>query len=217
MYFKKNILLFIFILFAFYSFIGTFHSAISFNWSFQEWIINYEGGFVRRGLAGEFISFLSNNFLDPKGTRMTTMTKNIDIYEEIASLRRQGRRAALATIIQIRGSVPSFETAKILVREDGSTLGTVGGGCVENDVWKAARQVILEEKPKRLLFDLTDTSNLEAGLICGGKVEVFVEPILATPTTFIFGAGHISKFISKVGCNYFFCNFFICLSISTRL
>ena len=129
---------------------------------------------------------------------MTTITKNIDIYEEIASLRRQGRRAALATIIQIRGSVPSFETAKILVREDGSTLGTVGGGCVENDVWKAARQVILEEKPKRLLFDLTDTSNLEAGLICGGKVEVFVEPILATPTTFIFGAGHISKFISKV-------------------
>ena len=67
MYLKKNILLFIFILFSFYSFIGTFHSAISFNWSFQEWIINYEGGFVRRGLAGEFISFVSNNFFDPKG------------------------------------------------------------------------------------------------------------------------------------------------------
>ncbi len=129
---------------------------------------------------------------------MTTTTKNIDIYEEIAHLRKQGQRAALATIIQIRGSVPSFETAKILVREDGSTVGTVGGGCVENDVWKAARQVMLAEKPKRLLFDLTDTSNLEAGLICGGKVEVFVEPILATPTVFIFGAGHISKFISKV-------------------
>ena len=94
--------------------------------------------------------------------------------------------------------MPSFETAKILVREDGSTLGTVGGGCVENDVWKAARQVMLAEKPKRLLFDLTDTSNLEAGLICGGKVEVFVEPILATPTVYVFGAGHVSKFISKV-------------------
>ena len=66
MYLKKNILLFIFILFAFYSFIGTFHSAISFNWSFQDWLINYEGGFVRRGLAGEFISFVSNNFFDPK-------------------------------------------------------------------------------------------------------------------------------------------------------
>ena len=127
-----------------------------------------------------------------------TTSRNVDIYEEITRLRSQGKRAALATIIQIRGSVPSFETAKILVREDGSTLGTVGGGCVENDVWKAARQVMLAEKPKRLLFDLTDTSNLEAGLICGGKVEVFVEPILATPTVYIFGAGHVSKFISKV-------------------
>lgn len=124
--------------------------------------------------------------------------KNLDIYEEIARLRNEGKRAALATIIQIRGSVPSFETAKILVREDGSTVGTVGGGCVENDVWKAARQVMFEEKPRRLLFDLTDSSNLEAGLICGGKVEIFIEPILATPTAYIFGAGHISKYISKV-------------------
>ncbi|MGH9427607.1 MAG: XdhC family protein, partial [Terriglobia bacterium] len=76
---------------------------------------------------------------------MTTLTRNLDIYEEIARLRREGQRAALATIIQIRGSVPSFETAKILVREDGSTVGTVGGGCVENDVWKAARQVMFDE------------------------------------------------------------------------
>jgi xanthine dehydrogenase accessory factor len=129
---------------------------------------------------------------------MTTLAKNVDVYEEIARLRREGRRGALATIIQIRGSVPSFETAKILVREDGSTVGTVGGGCVENDVWKAARQVMFDEKPRRLLFDLTDSSNLEAGLICGGKVEIFVEPILATPTSYVFGAGHISKFISKV-------------------
>jgi xanthine dehydrogenase accessory factor len=128
---------------------------------------------------------------------MSTLTRNVDIYEEIARLRREGKRAALATIIQIRGSVPSFETAKILVKEDGSSVGTVGGGCVENDVWKAARQVMFDEKPRRLLFDLTDSSNLEAGLICGGKVEIFVEPILATPTNYIFGAGHISKFISK--------------------
>lgn len=125
------------------------------------------------------------------------MERNLDIYEEISRLRREGKRAALATIIQIRGSVPSFETAKILVREDGTTVGTVGGGCVENDVWKAARQVMYEEKAKRLLFDLTDSSNFETGLICGGKVEIFIEPILATPTAYIFGAGHISKFISK--------------------
>ena len=66
MYLKKNILLFIFVLFAFYSFIGTFHSAIAFNWSFQDWLINYSGGFVRRGFAGEFIAIISDNFFDQK-------------------------------------------------------------------------------------------------------------------------------------------------------
>jgi xanthine dehydrogenase accessory factor len=128
---------------------------------------------------------------------MGNIPRRTDIYEEIARLRKAGQRAALATIIQIRGSVPSFETAKILIREDGSTLGTVGGGCVENQVWQAARQVMYEEKPRRLLFDLTDSSNLEAGLICGGKVEIFIEPIIAIPTAYIFGAGHISISLSK--------------------
>ena len=64
MYLKKNILIFIFISFALYSFIGTFHSAISFNWSFQDWLINYEGGFVRRGFSGSIISSISNFFFN---------------------------------------------------------------------------------------------------------------------------------------------------------
>ena len=64
MYLKKNILIFVFISFALYSFIGTFHSAISFDWSLQDWLINYEGGFVRRGFSGQFISFISNNFFE---------------------------------------------------------------------------------------------------------------------------------------------------------
>src|SRR5688572_16317396 len=71
-----------------------------------------------------------------------------DIFEEIQRLRRAGRKAVLATIVQIRGSVPSFQTAKMLVRDDGSTLGSVGGGCVEADVWAAAQDVIREEKSR---------------------------------------------------------------------
>lgn len=129
---------------------------------------------------------------------MEERVRRADIYEEIARLRKAGQRAALATIIQIRGSVPSFETAKILIRADGSSLGTVGGGCVENQVSQAARQVMYEEKPRRMLFDLTDSTHLEAGLICGGKVEIFIEPILATSTAYIFGAGHISVSLSKI-------------------
>jgi len=121
-----------------------------------------------------------------------------DIFEEIRRLRHQGRKAALATIVQIRGSVPSFQTAKMLVRDDGSTLGSVGGGCVEADVWAAAQDVLREEKSRVMNFDLTEESMAEGGLICGGKVEIFVEPILPIPEMIIFGAGHISTQVSKI-------------------
>ena len=65
-------------------------------------------------------------------------------------LRREGRRGAVATITNVRGSIPSFQTAKMLVRDDGSIAGTIGGGCVEAEVWQAAREVMEEEKPRSL-------------------------------------------------------------------
>src|SRR5438876_12378166 len=101
----------------------------------------------------------------------------IDVFDEIQRLRQQGRKAALATIVQIRGSVPSFQAAKMLVRDDGSTLGSVGGGCVEAEVWTAAQDVIREEKSKIMTLDLTEESMAEGGLICAGKVEIFFEPL----------------------------------------
>src|SRR6516162_11857681 len=122
----------------------------------------------------------------------------VDIFDEIQNLRQTGRKAALATIVQIRGSVPSFQSAKMLIRDDGSTLGSVGGGCVEAEVWTAAQDVIKEEKSRLMTFDLTEESMAEGGLICGGKVEIFVEPILPTPEMIIFGAGHISTQVSKI-------------------
>src|SRR5438067_8763506 len=122
----------------------------------------------------------------------------IDIFDEIQKMRQQGRKAALATIVQIRGSVPSFQSAKMLIRDDGSTLGSVGGGCVEAEVWTAAQDVIRDEKAKVMSFDLTDESMAESGLICGGKVEIFGEPVLPTPKMVIFGAGHIATQVSKI-------------------
>src|SRR2546426_5974491 len=116
----------------------------------------------------------------------------IDVFDEIQRLRQQGRKAALATIVQILGSVPSFQVAKMLIRDDGSTMGSVGGGCVEAEVWTAAQDVIKDEKSRIMTFDLTDESMAEGGLICGGKVEIFIEPILPTPKIVIFGAGPIS-------------------------
>ena len=122
----------------------------------------------------------------------------MDIYEELVRLRRLGQKCALATIVQVRGSIPSYESAKLLVREDGSMAGTIGGGCVEAEVWTAAREVIETERPKHLTFNLGQDAAYDNGLICGGQLDVFVEPIIPQPRAFIFGAGHISKSLSKV-------------------
>jgi xanthine dehydrogenase accessory factor len=122
----------------------------------------------------------------------------MDVFEEIVRLRRLGQKCALATIVQVRGSIPSFETAKLLVREDGSILGTVGGGCVEAEVWNAAREVMETEKPKQLHFSLGQDAAYDNGLICGGQLDIFIEPIVPQPAAIIFGAGHISKSLARV-------------------
>ena len=122
----------------------------------------------------------------------------MDIYDEIVRLRRLGQKCALATIVNVRGSIPSYESAKLLVREDGSMMGTVGGGCVEAEVWNAAREVIDTEKPKNLSFSLGQDAAYDEGLICGGQLSIFVEPVIPQPYAFIFGGGHVSKSLSKV-------------------
>src|ERR1700722_8958363 len=121
----------------------------------------------------------------------------MDIYEEIVALRRAGRRGSLATIISVRGSVPSFKTAKMLVRDDGTIVGTVGGGCVEAEVWQAAQEAMITERPTTLAFDLNQSPKYDSGLVCGGTLEIFVEPILPVSTLYIFGAGHISHSLAK--------------------
>lgn len=122
----------------------------------------------------------------------------MDIFAEIAKLRKEGRKAALATIIQVQGSIPSYESSKILIRDDGSIVGTVGGGCVEAEVWSVAQDVMREEKPRRLHFNLNNQAEYDDGLICGGSVDIFVEPILATPALYVFGGGHVSLYLAKV-------------------
>jgi xanthine dehydrogenase accessory factor len=116
----------------------------------------------------------------------------MDIFEEIVELRRAGRRGALATIVHARGSIPSFESAKMLVRDDGSIVGTIGGGCVEGEVWQAAREVMEEEKSRTLTFNLNHDPKYDSGLICGGTLEIHLEPILPVQTLYLFGAGHVS-------------------------
>ncbi len=122
----------------------------------------------------------------------------MDIYEEIVKLRQEGRRGAVATIVNVRGSIPSFETAKMLVRDDGSIAGTIGGGCVEAEVWQAAREVMETEKPRSLTFNLNQDPKYDTGLVCGGTLDIFIEPVLPPALLYIFGAGHVSVNLYRV-------------------
>src|SRR2546425_8886023 len=122
----------------------------------------------------------------------------MDIYEQIVKLRGEGRRGAVATIVNVRGSIPSFKTAKMLVRDDGSIVGTIGGGCVEAEVWQAAREVMESEKPRTLTFDLNQDPKYDTGLVCGGTLEIFIEPVLPPAELYIFGAGHVAASLYKV-------------------
>src|SRR5258706_11927996 len=121
----------------------------------------------------------------------------MDLFEEIVKMRRAGRRAALATIVHTNGSIASYESTRMLVREDGSIAGTIGGGCVEAEVWAAAKEVMQKEAPRKMVFNLNNEAKYDNGLICGGTLEVFVEPILPQPMLYVFGGGHVSMAVAR--------------------
>jgi len=114
----------------------------------------------------------------------------MDIFEEIVSLKGKNRACALATIVQATGSTPQCAGAKMLIRDDGSTVGTLGGGCIEENIRLLALLAIVDRSTKTVPFDLTES---ESGLVCGGQIIVFVEPVLPDPHLIIIGAGHVGK------------------------
>ncbi len=121
-----------------------------------------------------------------------------DVYEEIMKMKTEGRRGALATIIGTKGSTPREVGAKMLIREDGKISGTIGGGCLEAEVWQEAMKVMAEEKPRTVHMDLTGKNAEESGMICGGIMDIYLEPVIPMPKVVIFGGGHISLFVSKM-------------------
>ena len=121
-----------------------------------------------------------------------------DLFDEILRLRAEGRRGAVATIISTKGSTPRETGAKMLILEDGKFLGSVGGGCMEAEVWQEAMKVMAEDKPKTIHLDLTGRKAEEGGMICGGVMDIYIEPITPSSRVFIFGGGHISLSLSKM-------------------
>lgn len=100
-----------------------------------------------------------------------------DIYSEIVKALEKKEKAALATLIMRTGSAPRAVGAKYLIKGDGTSVGSIGGGCVEAEVWQAAQEVVETRKRRILHFDLTSEQLAEGGLICGGNVDIFVEPL----------------------------------------
>ena len=120
-----------------------------------------------------------------------------DLFAQIAELRRRGEPAAVATVIGTRGSTPGRSAMRMLIRRDGTTSGTVGGGSMEEEVRRMGLDVLAKEVCARRSFELTTEAVDDSELICGGTVEVFVEP-LTIPTCYLFGAGHLAKAIATV-------------------
>jgi xanthine dehydrogenase accessory factor len=117
------------------------------------------------------------------------------IYRLIADMEEKRLAGALCTIIQAKGSTPRHETSKMLVYEDGSFTGTVGGGEVEQRVRAEALQSISDGKSRRLSYNLVNPEKGDPG-VCGGAVEVYVEPVLPNPTLIIIGGGHVGRALS---------------------
>ena len=90
---------------------------------------------------------------------------------------RRKEKCALATLINRVGSAPRAVGAKYLIKGDGTSLGSIGGGCVEAEVWQEAQKVMGEAGGRILHFDLTSEQLAEGGLICGGNIDIFLEPL----------------------------------------
>ncbi len=100
-----------------------------------------------------------------------------DIYVAIVKALEKREKCVLATLINRVGSAPRAVGAKYLVKEDGTSLGSIGGGCVEAEVWQKARRIMEAPKREILHFDLTSEQLAEGGLVCGGNIDIFLEPL----------------------------------------
>jgi xanthine dehydrogenase accessory factor len=96
------------------------------------------------------------------------------------------------------GSTPQRVGAKMLVFADGRLVGTIGGGCYENDAFWKAREAITNRRPQLVHYELSDDFAQETGLICGGQMDVYIEPIEPSPELYVVGAGHVGFHLARL-------------------
>ena len=123
---------------------------------------------------------------------------NQEVFKALSDALDKGEEVALVTIVASTGSTPQRVGAKMLVFPDGRTVGTIGGGCYENDAFGKAREAIKARRPLNVKYELNDDFAQETGLVCGGQMEVFVEPVEPSPELYVFGAGHVGYFVARM-------------------
>jgi xanthine dehydrogenase accessory factor len=99
----------------------------------------------------------------------------LELYRMIGEARSRGERVVVATVAHTRGSTPQRRGAKMLFFEGGATAGTVGGGCIEAEVWAEARETLRTAQPALHRFSLTADEASEEGMVCGGTMEIFLD------------------------------------------
>ena len=122
---------------------------------------------------------------------------NQEVFAALGEALKRSEDVALVTIVATNGSTPQRVGAKMLVYADGRIVGTVGGGCYENDAFWKARESLKTRKALRVKYELDDDFAQENGLVCGGQMEVFIEPIEPPPSVYIIGAGHVGLYLAK--------------------
>ena len=123
---------------------------------------------------------------------------NHEVFAALGEALKNGEDVALVTIVSANGSTPQRVGAKMLVFPDGRTVGTIGGGCYENDAFWKARDAIQSRKPSLVKYDLNDDFAQENGLVCGGQMQVYIEPLEATPRLYVIGAGHVGYHLARL-------------------
>src|SRR5512135_1563283 len=117
----------------------------------------------------------------------------LPLYEEIIRLKKARVPATLATVVEPRGSAPRKAGAKMLVRRDGSIVGTIGGGQTEADTIVAAQEVLRRGQPRTLNFSLTEPH----GAVCGGEVTIYLEPLVVPQHLVVVGGGHVGQAVGR--------------------
>ncbi len=123
---------------------------------------------------------------------------NQEVFAAVTAALERGEPAALVTIVAAHGSTPQRVGAKMLVFADGRTVGTIGGGCYEDDAFGKAREAIKDRQPQLVRYELDDDFAQETGLVCGGQMDVYIEPIEPSPELYVIGAGHVGTELARL-------------------